>query len=156
MKKTVIYLVLTLALILTGNLPFAPADPGQLRPVETLLVSWGEGVTVTTDGGDRGRGSSWQAAVENLEERAPGRIFQGTVSFLLLEPGAEELLPEILAPDALNPGCGVCRVAGRADAEQAGIYLRSHQPEVDLRAIRAGERTLPVLLCTDGGYLIVQ
>lgn len=150
MKRTAIYIAMTLALAVLGQLPFGAADVGSLRPVEALVAA--PGYVLRADTGDVGRGDSWQAAFADLKAAAPGSIFQGTVSFLLIEPGAVSLLPEILGADDLNPGCGVCLCEPGVDAAGAAAYLRAHPPEMNLRLLRAGAGELPILTLREGRY----
>lgn len=157
MKHGVIYMVLTAAVILTGSLPFSNHDVGKLQPVETLAVAVEKGtVVLETDAGDRGAGSTWEAAMENLKATAPGSVFLGTVSFLLLDDSALELLPVILTRQEINPACSLCLGRRGMDLEAAGAYLRAHEPEKNLRLMRAEGGALPRLLEEDGRYLLVQ
>lgn len=156
MKRSILYIIVSLGLVLTGHLPFASCDVGGLRPVEVLMVSTEGGVVLRTDTGDMGRGESWDAALENLKATAPGTVFEGTVSFLILDAGAKDLLPELLARQDLNPGCGVCCGNGQLDPEQAAAYLRAHEPDTDLRGLRAGREDVPVLLEKEGRLFLAK
>lgn len=152
MKHGVIYALLTLAVILTGSLPFRGHDVAKLRPVETILAGYDEGrVMLTADTGDSGSGDTWQRAMADMEKGATGVIFQGTVTYILLED--EALLPVVLHNDGLNPNCMVCLTEGEVDPAEAGAYLDAHSPESSLRQLRAGwVEVLPRLLYRDGRY----
>lgn len=157
MKRWMVYLVLIAAVVLTGSLPFSSHDVGQLRPVETIFVQQEDGrVLLAADTGDTGAGEDWQTAMADLEARAPGTIFIGTASFLLLDVSAAELLPELLENREFSPSCAVCFAPEGLDLEDVGKYLRAHEPEADIRTLRAERTPLPYLTQTDGGYLLVQ
>lgn len=157
MKRWIVYLVVIAAVVLTGSLPFSSHDVGQLRPVETIFVQLQNGqVLLAADTGDTGAGENWEAAMRDLEAKAPGTIFIGTASFLLLDKSAAELLPELLEKQELSPSCAVCFAPEGLDLEEAGKYLRAHEPEADIRTLRAERVLLPYLTQTDGGYLLVQ
>ena len=147
--------ILGAAALLTGTLPFRSRDVGTLRPVKTVLVSAGENVELRTDTGDSGSGQTWDQAVRDLTDTAPGGAFFGTGGYLLLTPGAEGLLPEILADGTIRTACGVCLVYGTPDLEEAGAFLDAHRPEVSLNEVRAALGTgqalrLPVLTEWEG------
>ena len=132
MKHGIIYLLLTLGVVLTGSLPFTSHDVGELRPVKTVLV-----------------------------RVAPGTVFFGTASYLLLEESALDLLSELPQERALNPGCALCLVPAGVDLEAAGSYFDAHEPGWDLARLRraqaAGEPVaLPGLVVAEGRYLLVQ
>lgn len=154
MRHTIIYVLLILAVVVTGSLPFDQSDVGKLRPVQTLYGQWADGqVRVTADTGDRGQGDDWQSAIEALEAAAPGTVFQGAVSYILLEEPS--LLPQILEVEALNPSCVVCLAPPGLDLEEAGTYLDAHEPESSLRLLRAGAIALPRLAWTEGRFFLI-
>lgn len=162
MKHGLIYLLLAAGVVLTGSLPFVSHDVGELRPVQTALVRVeGDQVVLETDMGDVGTGAGWDAAMADLKAKAPGTVFFGTASFLLLEEKALGLLPELSQKTELNPGCALCLATAGMDLEAAGEYLDAHEPGWDLARLRqaqaAGEPvTLPRLAVTEGRYLLVQ
>ena len=149
-----IYLIMGLIIVITGQLPFQDHDVGTLRPVEVVLVQLEDGkVCISTDTGDKGRGDTWQEALDDMKERAPGSIFLGTAGFLLIEDG--EILPELMELNLFNPSCGICYTEDAVDLTDVGAYLRAHEPEVNLRLLRTGEVELPKLKAEDGGYRLV-
>lgn len=157
MKRSILYIIVCLALVLTGSLPFRGHDVGKLRPVETIAVSGGDIVKLRTDMGDVGSGRSWADALEDLEKTAPGAIFQGTVSYILLEDSGEDLLGTILSQENLNPGCGICLAPEGVDPQKAGEYLRAHEPGENLRSLRGKELyELPRLIESEGRFYLVQ
>ena len=106
MKHGLVYLLLVAGVVLTGSLPFASHDVGELRPVQTALVRMeADRVILKTDMGDVGAGIGWDAAMADLKAKAPGTVFFGTASFLLLEESAQDLLSELPQKMELNPGC---------------------------------------------------
>ena len=126
MKHGIIYLLLSLGVVLTGSLPFTSHDVGELRPVKTVLVRVeGNQVSLETDMGDAGTGNSWDAAMADLKAKAPGTVFFGTASYLLLEESALDLLSELPQERALNPGCALCLVPAGVDLEVPILTLMS-------------------------------
>ena len=112
MKHGLVYLLLVAGVVLTGSLPFASHDVGELRPVQTALVRMeADRVILKTDMGDVGAGIGWDAAMADLKAKAPGTVFFGTASFLLLEESAQDLLSELPQKMELNPGCAPCFAA---------------------------------------------
>ena len=152
LKHGIIYGLLALVVILTGSVPFSGQDVAKLHPVETILAEYAAGqVCLTADTGDCGVGQDWSRAMEDMEKASAGVIFQGTVSYILLDN--DHLLPALLENHTLNPNTIVCLVEGDADPAEAGAYLNTHRPESSLRRIRAGEvEQLPRLICRDGRY----
>ena len=162
MKRELIYLLLAAGVIFSGGLPFVSRDVGELRPVQTALIRMEEEqVILETDLGDRGIGTDWSSAMADLEAKAPGAVFIGPASFLLLEDGASALLPELAKQTELNPGCALCLAPAEVDLEAVSLYLNAHEPDWNLDRLRqaqaAGEPVeLPRLTEVDGGYLLVQ
>ena len=78
MKHGLVYLLLVAGVVLTGSLPFASHDVGELRPVQTALVRMeADRVILKTDMGDVGAGIGWDAAMawalkEEILEGYPG------------------------------------------------------------------------------------
>lgn len=153
MKHWMIYLIMVLAIVMTGQLPFQGHDVGTLRPVEVVLAQLENGkICLSTDTGDKGSGDTWQEALDDMKERAPGSIFLGTAGFLLIAD--RQILPEIMKQNLFNPSCGICYVEDSVDLTDAGNYLRAHEPEANLRLLRTGEVELPQLRIEDGGYCL--
>ena len=76
MKHGLVYLLLVAGVVLTGSLPFASHDVGELRPVQTALVRMeADRVILKTDMGDVGAGIGWDAAMADLKANAPGQCF---------------------------------------------------------------------------------
>ncbi len=162
MKHWKIYLAAGAAVILAGALPFQNQDIGKLQPVETALI-WMErdAICMTTDTGDSGLGNTWQQTRKNLEDTAPGAVFYGTGSFLLIDESAQGLLPVLAEDDTFSPTCALCLVqAEEIDLETVGKYLSAHQPAYTLRSLRAALQAdepvqLPRLTQAGGRYLLV-
>ena len=154
MKHWLFYGLLTACILLFGGLPFESHDVGKLRPVETIFCQVREGTfCLETDTGDRGMGPDWEHAWKDLQGKAPGTVFLGTASYVLLDGESE--LPEVLKQN-LNPSCGLCLWHGDGDLSSAGAYLRAHEPRETLRTERAKPGNLQTLVKREGGYLLVQ
>ena len=162
MKHGLVYLLLVAGVVLTGSLPFASHDVGELRPVQTALVRMeADRVILKTDMGDVGAGIGWDAAMADLKAKAPGTVFFGTASFLLLEESAQDLLSELPQKMELNPGCALCLAPAEVDLEAASEYFDAHEPGWDLARLRQAQAagkpvTLPRLVVTEGRDLLVQ
>ena len=138
MKKWFLYGGLAAGILLGGLLPFESNDVGRLRPVKTIQVEWEQEIRVTSDLGDRGIGDSWAEAMEHLEAGAPGVVFYDTGEYLLLGPGTEKFLPELLQEGTFRASCRVYRLAGaEPDLEAVGAFLDSHPVELTLNTLRA-------------------
>ena len=160
MKHGLVYLLLVAGVVLTGSLPFASHDVGELRPVQTALVRMeADRVILKTDMGDVGAGIGWDAAMADLKAKAPGTVFFGTASFLLLEESAQDLLSELPQKMELNPGCALCLAPAEVDLEAASEYFDAHEPGWDLARLRQAQAagkpvTLPRLVVTEGGICL--
>lgn len=135
MKRILSPALLLAAAGLLFALPYKSRDVGTLLPVETALFSVeGQTVTVETDLGLMGRGTTLEEAVADLEARAPGSLFLDTANFVLLRPSALALLPELERADFLRDSCTLCLAEDETDLPGVGAYLRAHKPGSDLGA----------------------
>lgn len=151
MKHGFIYSILIAGSVLLGALPFAPYDIARLHPVKTVRAESREGaVSLLTDTGDTGSGTSWQTALEDLHRTTPGTILPGTVTFIILQDA--DILEDVLADAVLSPNCVVCLGENIEDLEMAGAFLSAHKPETSLVSLRAEKRPLPVLRQEEGGF----
>lgn len=73
MKHGLVYLLLVAGVVLTGSLPFASHDVGELRPVQTALVRMeADRVILKTDMGDVGAGIGWGCRHGGSEGQSSG------------------------------------------------------------------------------------
>ena len=143
MKKWKWAAVLVVALILT-RAEHTGSSINDLEPVETVLVTIKEGnVVLQTDTGAKGVGNNLEKAIENLHSSASGVVFLDTAQNLLVSSQTEELLVELIR--WIRPAAHVCLIREDLDLTEVTGYLRVHPPKVQLKDIRAGERTLQVL-----------
>jgi len=92
MKGWLALTLVVLAVAFLGGKGAAGTDVAKLRPVEVLWVQVVDGeVRLHTDMGDAGRGADVNAAIEDLKQRASGKVFLKTAEYVLL---SEEALPE--------------------------------------------------------------
>lgn len=155
MKGWAALTLVVLAVAFLGGKGAAGTDVAKLRPVEVLWVQVVDGeVHLHTDMGDAGRGTDVNAAIEDLKQRASGKVFLKTAEYLLLSEQAQPLLQELLGH--LRPSCMVCLAQGDVDLEQVGAYLREHPPKRNLARYQAGERELEVLKVTEGSMELVS
>lgn len=156
MRRSIIYSILLAAVIFLGGLPFEGSNIARLRPVRIVYGEKSSGSwQVTADTGDTGQGKTWEKAMKDLEDRAPGIIFQETVGYVLLE--RESLLEEVVEDKNLSPNCGIYQIDEIPDLETAAQYLDAHEGGSSLRRLRSGrQKVLPKLKAVGDGYTISQ
>ena len=146
------------ALLLTailGGMPFAGTDIAKLQPVEVLRVQKdGEMISVELDTGDSGKGATLEAALQDLKESTPGKVFLETADYLLINKEAETLLPSLA--EHLRPACGVCLENGEAKLEEAAEFLGAHEPGLTLQEYRAGDHALQELVVREERMYLVS
>lgn len=155
MKRWIWYGAALLLVLAVGAEGFAGRDVGAFQPVQTLLVTRGDGrIRVETDTGEWGEGKTLREAFENMENTAAAEMFLDTAEYLLIGMDCEDLLGELM--DRLRPSCSVCGAVGKVDPAQAGLYLRAHPPMRTLMEYRAGLREIPVLIGDEGRVELVS
>ena len=128
-------------------------DVGKLDPVETLLLTFEEsGVTVETDTGKKGQGSTFGNAVEDLYRNGDTEIFLDTTANLLISGEAGESWEEIYA--LIRPSCRICKVEGSVDLKKATEYLSVHKPNLSLNRLRSGLGKWETLRRKEGGEFL--
>ena len=155
MRRWILYgaaLSLVSLLNITG---FTGTDVGEIQPVQAVMVTKsGNTVLLQTDTGDVGMGTDPNTALQDMQEHAVGKLFLETADYLVLQPGCEELLPEL--SEMLRPSCKVCTVIGSADPKTAAQYLAVHEPELSLRDWLGGEKRVPELVEREGRLSLVS
>lgn len=107
MKRWIIGAIAALAVGFLGWLPFPCTDAGELYLVETLLLE-ADGRQVTLYAGNvTGQGESLEAALLDLEHRAPGQLFLRQTQRLIFCGGAAAELDPLLLPEELPLGTAV-------------------------------------------------
>ncbi len=161
MKKLLLFAAAVAAAALMGWLPARQRDIGSLLPAEVLVLSESNGV-LTLDGGEKlqGQGRSWQEAMSDLQETAPGEAFFGTTAHIILVGDAAEQLEAVLDDRALRPAARVYLGMGSPKADEAAPYLKTHQGAVTIQQLQAawleGELiTLPRLTEREGRYRLL-
>ena len=145
MKHWFWYLLGLLMVAGIGGMPFSGSDVAQLQPVQVVGVEMDDGVvTVSTDTGDVGVGNDLQGAFQNLKDTTMGQVFLETAEYLLVDPSAMGLVPELMG--YLRAGCGVCLMEADVDMEKVGLYLEAHPPTVTLQDCRVMQVSLPRLI----------
>ena len=144
-------LILTAAL---GGRPFEGADIARLQPVELLRIQKsGDVISVELDTGDSGKGTTLEAALQDLKKSTPGNVFLETADYLLINDEAGALVESLV--EYLRPACGVCLEEGEAKLEEAAQFLRVHQPALTLQEYRAGNHALQKLEIREGRMYLV-
>lgn len=154
MRDSRIWLILLLGAILLGAMPFRGYDIGKLHPVQTIYARReGEMVIITADTADAGTGSTWEAALADMEQSSAGIVFQGTVEYVLL--AQESLLREVMQDERLSGNCVVCAVRGEVTPEAAGQFLQAHTPDSLLDRLRQKpDQKLPILTWEEGRFAL--
>ena len=162
MKKVLVFAAAVAAAALLGWLPNRQRDVGKLLPAEVLVLRQ-EGDLLALDGGEslRGRGRTWEEAVADLVETAPGEAFFGTTAHIVLVEGAAEALPSVLRDPRLRPAARVYLGEGAPEAVEAAPYLKAHPGSVTVQQLQAAwleEKmvTLPRLEEAEGRYHLLD
>lgn len=147
MKRWIVY-ALAAAALLTLR-PKEMKDVSGLIPVELLYINKEAGlIRAETDTGAVGKGRSLEAALKDLEQTAPGRIFLETADYLIITINTANLLPKLA--EVVRPATEVC-IGIHVDAE-AVSYLNAHRPTVTMKDIRAGATVIPTLVRSEERY----
>lgn len=140
MKKIVCYIAI---LALTCALPVERADVGKLRPIQTVSVSRkGDLVTLRTDTGDMGTGSTAIQALANLKATTPGIVYLDTAQFLLIAHDAKDYAEELR--DVLHDNVKLCIADETIDPKAVTQYLAVHDSLPKMKEWQSGIE-LPVL-----------
>lgn len=158
MKSVLIWgLILAAVLGIGALLPFESKDVSQLVPVEALVVSIERDQIILNGGDCQGKGETWEAAWQDLQNSAEGHVFFGTAEQVVLAGAAVKLLQEAATSKELRPAANICAALGQVpDPKKAAAYLSAHNGGLTLQKVRAalkqGERLeLPVLIIKEGG-----
>ena len=109
-------------LVLLFVAPVERLDVAQLQPVQTVAVQiQQQQVVIETDTGNRGQGSTVQAAVADLESNTPGVIYLDTAQYLLLTRDAEAHWSAL--KEYMHPWVRVSLWDGTGSIEKAAKFL---------------------------------
>ena len=161
MKRLYIYIVSAAVLALAGLIPVGGHDAAELLPAQVLEV-WEENgqVLLVCDSGVTGRGRSFEAAVSDMEEKAPGVLFLDTAKQIIFRADAWAVLEQAAVSPRLRPAASVYVCAEvLPDAAEAAEYFQAHSGGVTLgearAAIAAGKRVdAPRLKTEEGGMTV--
>ena len=104
------------------GLPFREYETQQLLPIKTLCAEYADGeVHIVSEVGE-GRGSTWQAAVEDLKLHAAGDVFFDTAEQIVVTH--RELA--LAAKDDLRPSAQVYFVKKLPEIDDLYAYLKAH------------------------------
>jgi hypothetical protein len=139
MRRAGFWLLALAGLLVCLFWPARGTDVSELQPAQLLLVERRDGrVRVACDSGARGVGDDLEAALGDMERTARGRLYLGTVDWVLFAPGAEKLIPAAAASARLRPAANVCLVTRAPEKlSDALAYLRTHPGEDTLARERA-------------------
>ena len=154
MKKWISYVLILAAIPALSFGGFGGKDVGKLSPVQVVLLSQKDHVTLLTDTKELGIGENVTKAIRNMKEVSQHEVFLDTADYLLVEPGTEKWIPQL--QEYLRPSCNVCYVTGDADPKQAGQFLQLHEPMFTLTDYEAGDRGLPCLSVKEGRMKLEQ
>ena len=157
MKQIVWFLLLAVALSMTGLLPFESNDVASLVPVQTLTVDIKEEQVILQGNECQGRGENWAKALEDLRNSANGTVFLGTAEQVVLSKRAVSLLPDVIRSKELRPAAVICVCPGEPpEPEEAASYLSAHDGGMTIQKVQAillreEGVALPMLVKTEGG-----
>ena len=93
---------------------------------------------MATDTDDTGSGGTVAEAVQDLRETTSGRVFLDTTDYLLVGENASSYIEDIAS--YIKRSAKVCEMGEDIDPKDAGEYLRSHEPETELKRWQEGMR----------------
>lgn len=127
----------------------------ELEPAQLLYVHEKNGeIMIQTDTGSWGRGSSPEAAWENLRESGTKKVLTETVGWLILEEGLEE--SRVKSWDRIRPAAEIYRSTDPVDPAAAAEYLKNHSANITLREVRMDRAAIPKLIFREGQYSIAK
>lgn len=137
MRNAVIGLCAAAVLSFCGLLPGQSREISSLLPCRTIVVDRQDGaVTVSSDNDLFGAGSDYAAALENLCRSAPGDVFFGTVSAVVLCDEAVGQLSAVARDTRLRPAAQLCVLSGDAELETLTPFLSAHTGNLTLAQLR--------------------
>lgn len=140
MKRIPIYILL---IILTFLAPVRRVNVGQLEPVEAVFVlRQGDTVTVMTDTGNSGQGTTALAAMQDMMEKTPAVIYLDTAHYLIMTENAQADADHLRKQ--VKSTVGVCYMEGQLDVQEAVRYLDVHGRLPTIKEWKPGQG-LPVL-----------
>lgn len=156
MRRTNGWLLAAAALLLAAVLPARGTETASLQPAQVLLITEENGrVTARCDSGASGVGDDLERALFNMERTANGTLFLGTVEYVILGPGAYELLPQAALSARLRPAARVCCALGTPDdLEALPDFFTAHRTRATLaqeKAALLGEQPVAVPILAVGG-----
>jgi hypothetical protein len=145
MKRIILTAALVAAASLAGLWPFSGTDAAQVVPVETLCIRReGNIVRVLAEDGLTGSGDTLAAALGDLAEGAPGKVFFGTVQRVILTRDALPLVKDLLSQGGFRPSVWVYLTEGTIQEGDPAV-LRAHETNQEIEA------TLSRVLASDLG-----
>lgn len=119
--KVILYIgIIALSLLA----PVTRLDIADLEPVEVVSVSMeGEQVVIQTDTEAEGKGSSAQAALEDLRRNTAAVVYLDTAEYLLVSEDSRDAAKELAA--WLKPSVQVAQ-GYSLPVKEAGKYLEVH------------------------------
>ena len=132
-----LYLVLAVALTGVFGLPFREYDTARLLPIRTLQAAVTEqGVKIVSEVGE-GEGVTWEAAVQDLRDKASGEVFFDTAEQIILCD--RSLTAQVVESGLLRPAAQVYYADTLRSPEGLNEYLTAHESSLtvaDLKAAR--------------------
>lgn len=155
MKRWIILAGLLLAAVAAGDRTFRGTDVSELQPVEVLRIDCRGGIVwAQTDTGQSGRGSTLEAAFEDLKKTTPGTVFLDTAQWVIVTEESKPLVDALF--DYLRPACKICQSRGDEDLTAAAEYLTVQDSRTTLLDCRAKNEQIPLLLVKDGRMYLVS
>lgn len=116
--RKILYIIIISILFLS---PVERLDVAELEPVQTVAVSYENGVVLQTDTNNKGSGRTVDYALQDLENRTPGVIYLDTAQYLLVAQNAVDYVDELRK--YLSPTVKVAMWDEEGSVESAARYL---------------------------------
>lgn len=158
MKKILLLAVAAAAVWGLTMVSDSQSDVGELLPVQTLVVSRDGGQWLLRGDGELlGRGETWAAAMEDLEQSASGEAFFGCTGHVVFDADAAAALPEAMQDSRLRPAARLYLGRGDIAPDEATAYLTVHPGEKTIQTLTADVLEgrpvrLPLLVCDEGRF----
>ena len=163
LNKISIALLAAASVVSLCMLPRTGTDAAKLLPAQVLVIAQEDGrITVESDNGVSGSGTTLPDALAAMREGAEGTLFLDTAEHLILCGDIPSLAKQAADCGRLRPAAKVYRTADAAlDAETAVDFLRAHPGNVTLGEVcaamlGAGKAELPELRETERGLRLIE
>ena len=162
LNKISIALLAAASVISLCMLPRTGTDAAKLLPAQVLVIAQEEGqITVESDNGVSGSGTTLPDALASMRENAEGTLFLDTAEHIVLLQSAQALLPAAARQRQFRPAAKLYLAdMDVLAAEDCVDFLQAHPGSVTLAdahaALLRGEALSPAILLPgeNGGIIL--